>query len=572
MTILLESAIRATLIAAIIALVLFAMRIRTASVLHAAWASVIVVMLLLPAWIAWGPKAPLPILPPDRTPAVVLLPQPSPAGLVSTTPASPVSSPALSPARKGGGYIAIYLFGVGVFLLRLAIGTIRANRLTSASCVVPVTVGWLRPRVILPGSARDWPQAQLNAVLAHEGEHVRRRDPLFQWLALLNRAIFWFHPLAWWLERRLSGLAEEACDAAVIVRGYDPRDYSEYLLELARSVRRAGARIDAVGMAMPGTGLMHRIRRILSGARVPRVSRSRMACTVTLCAVAAAILAAGTLVRAQTVAPAAPKWEVASIRSCKDFGQGERGANKNLSPNRMTLYCYVGQSLIVSAYLQFADGVDASNDPELVLAPPIEGSPSWINSERFTVNAKAESNASPSMMQGPMLQALLEDRFKLKVHFETKGDQSAYALTVAKGGPKLKPFVEGSCTRRDNIPLTPQPGDCLRKNSFNGGNVVIDEQGITVEEFRYIYLRRSPFNGIDGPVIDRTGLTGRYDIHLESALSTPPAFRQPDGDDRVLTGPTLFTALQEQLGLKLEPIKAPKKVLIIDHIERPSEN
>jgi uncharacterized protein (TIGR03435 family) len=465
------------------------------------------------------------------------------------------------------------LLGLGVFLLRLAIGTIRANRLTSASCVVPVTVGLLHPRIILPEGSRDWPQAQLDAVLAHEGEHIRRRDPLFQWLALLSRAIFWFHPLAWWLERKLSGLAEEACDAAVIERGHDPREYSEYLLDLARSVQREGARIEAIGMAMPGIGLKYRIRRILSGVPVPRISRRRMACTVAVCAGAAAILAAGTLVRAQSTTTAASKWEVVSIRSCKDFGQGERGANKNLSPNLMTLYCYVGQSLIVSAYLQFADGVDASNDPELVLAPPVEGSPSWINSERFTISAKAVSNASPTMMQGPMLQALLEDRFKLKVHFEMKGDQPAYALTVAKGGPKLKPFVEGSCTRRDNIPLTPQPGDCLRKNTFNGGNIVIDEQGITVEEFRYIYLRRSPFNGIDRPVIDRTGLTGRYDIHLENALSTPPALRQTNGDDdRAPSGPSLFTALQEQLGLKLEPIKAPKKVLVIDHIERPSEN
>jgi len=571
-TLLLESAIRATLIAAAVALVLWIMRIKTASVLHAVWASVVVLMLLLPAWVAWGPRASIPVLSPDPVPAIALLPPLLPAGLADATPRTSLVS---SPAREGGGYslvTAVYLFGFGGLLLRLAIGTIRANRLTGASCIVPVTVGLLHPRIILPECSRDWPQAQLDAVLTHEGEHIRRRDPLFQWLALLNRALFWFHPLAWWLERRLSGLAEEACDAAVLARGCDPREYSEYLLDLARSVQREGARIESVGMAMPGIGLKHRIRQMLSGVPVPRISRPRMACTVAVCATAAAILGAGTLVRAQSTTAAAPKWEVASIRSCKDFGQGERGANKNLSPNRMTLYCYVGQSLLLSAYLQFADGVDASNDPELVLAPPIEGSPSWINFERFTISAKAEGNASPAMMQGPMLQALLEDRFKLKVHFETKGDQPAYALIVAKGGPKLKPFVEGSCTRRDKISLTPQPGDCLRKNSFSGGNIVIDEQGITVEEFRYIYLRRSPFNGIDGPVIDRTGLTGKYDIHLESALSPPPALRQPDDDDKAPTGPTLFTALQEQLGLRLEPIKAPKRILVVDHIERPSEN
>jgi beta-lactamase regulating signal transducer with metallopeptidase domain len=88
--------------------------------------------------------------------------------------------------------------------------------------------------VVLPENWSQWPAAQLDAVLAHEHEHARRRDPLFQWLALLNRAVFWFHPLAWWLERRIAALAEEACDAVVLARGHDPRDYSEYLIDITR--------------------------------------------------------------------------------------------------------------------------------------------------------------------------------------------------------------------------------------------------------------------------------------------------------------------------------------------------
>ena len=85
-----------------------------------------------------------------------------------------------------------------------------------------MTVGWLHPVIVLPPNWRDWPAGKLEAVLTHEHEHARRRDPLVQWLALLNRAVFWFHPLAWWLERRISALAEEACDAAVMRRGHDP--------------------------------------------------------------------------------------------------------------------------------------------------------------------------------------------------------------------------------------------------------------------------------------------------------------------------------------------------------------
>jgi TonB family protein len=153
--------------------------------------------------------------------------------------------------------------------------------------------------VILPECWRRWPQAQLNAVLTHEDEHARRRDPLVQWLALLNRAVFWFHPLAWWLELRLSALAEEACDAAVLARGHDPFEYSEYLLQIARAVQQTGSRVSVVGMAMPGAFLPQRIRRILEGRPAQRISRMRMACVATACAVVSTVFTAGAMDRAQ---------------------------------------------------------------------------------------------------------------------------------------------------------------------------------------------------------------------------------------------------------------------------------
>jgi hypothetical protein len=109
---------------------------------------------------------------------------------------------------------------------------------------------------MLPDDWTQWSPAQLDAVLLHEREHARRRDPLIQWFALLNRAVFWFHPLAWWLERRLAALAEDACDAAVLARGHQPAEYCEYLLSLARAVKGAGARVEIVGAAMPGAFLL----------------------------------------------------------------------------------------------------------------------------------------------------------------------------------------------------------------------------------------------------------------------------------------------------------------------------
>jgi hypothetical protein len=207
--------------------------------------------------------------------------------------------------------LGAYLLGLCLLLFRLAIGTVRARRLvrdavlhegvsTSSLCAAPVTVGFFHPTVIFPEHWGQWPQAQLQAVLRHESEHARRRHPLVQWLALLNRAVFWFHPAAWWLERHLSALAEEDCDNVVLACGYDPRAYSEYLIDMARSVKQSGVRLNIAGMTMPGSSLPRRIRHILEDSSVPHISRARMAGVCVACAISCTAIAAGTLDHAQS--------------------------------------------------------------------------------------------------------------------------------------------------------------------------------------------------------------------------------------------------------------------------------
>ena len=126
--------------------------------------------------------------------------------------------------------------------------------LTSPRIATPFTFGLLRPGILLPEGWDRWSAARLAVVLDHERAHVARRDPLVQWLALLNRAVFWFHPLAWWLERHLAALAEEACDADVLARGHSPEDYSECLLDLARTSGRRTLQ-HQMGLPMPGSAL-----------------------------------------------------------------------------------------------------------------------------------------------------------------------------------------------------------------------------------------------------------------------------------------------------------------------------
>jgi hypothetical protein len=206
--------------------------------------------------------------------------------------------------------LGLYFTGSAVMLTRLIVGTVRAltltNRATRANdfftspdCAAPVTVGWFHPVIILPENWRTWPAAELDAVLIHEREHARRRDPLVQWLALLNRAFFWFHPVAWWLERKLAELAEETCDAAVLRAGHDPKDYSEYLIDMASAVRRAGSRLPVWGTAMVGGGLDSRIQGILDWAPMASLPRSRAMLATALCAVGLATFGACTLGRVE---------------------------------------------------------------------------------------------------------------------------------------------------------------------------------------------------------------------------------------------------------------------------------
>jgi GWxTD domain-containing protein len=336
--ILLEATLRATLIAAAALFALPLFRVRAADVRHRVWTVVLLAMLLLPFWIAWAPEIALRVLPPTHlsaSNAVAPLALGAPAG-DTTAP----MWPGVEQAAAGGAadrtpdsqavertverwnwrrwLVAIYLAGAGALLLRLAIGTVRVRalasgarvvngQLTSARIATPFTVGVLRPRILLPEGWDRWPAARLAAVLDHERAHVDRRDPIVQWLALLNRALFWFHPLAWWLERRLAALAEGACDAAVLARGHAPAAYSEHLLDLARIARRRPMP-HVVGMAMPGSMLPARIAKILDGSVARPGSRAAVAGAAALATLGAVALGAITLaqeVAAPSLTPAA---------------------------------------------------------------------------------------------------------------------------------------------------------------------------------------------------------------------------------------------------------------------------
>ena len=269
-----------------------------------------------------------------------------------------------------------------------------------------------------------------------------------------------------------------------------------------------------------------------------------------------------------------PKFVVASIKPCRDGSfapnkKGGRGGGGDLSPGTLHLDCSTVMDLITGAYVLFANG--HVNPRSRV---PVEGGPAWINSVRYQIDAKADGARGQGMMRGPMLQTLLEDRFKLKMHHESR-EVPVYALTVAKGGLKLHSFQEGSCIPRDFTVLEqfpPQPFPelppgqkyCGIGGTEKGANVTLDATAMSIDNFIKYSLP-----GLDRPVVNKTGITGLFDFHLEFA----PDQVQGTGDTPAeVAGPSIFTALERQLGLKPELAKAPGDFLIIDHVERPSAN
>jgi len=184
--------------------------------------------------------------------------------------------------------------------------------------------------------------------------------------------------------------------------------------------------------------------------------------------------------------------------------------------------------------------------------------PAWISQEKFDIEAKA-GNSGREMR--PMLQSLLADRFKLTVHRETR-ESPVYSLVVGRGGIKMKPSKDQTPWSGDFPNGTPhgQPTSGASPTVLAPGRFA----GEAVPMSMFVTLLADQ---VGRPIVNRTGLTGRYDIDLRFAPGDTDT--SPQLDTAVSS---VFTAIHEQLGMRLEPAKAPVEVLVIDHIQRPSAN
>lgn len=291
--VILDASLRAAALALAVGAVLKAARIQDAALRHAAWRGLLYAALLLPLLSLALPEIPVRIPLPaearlvaaETVPPVAPAPDPRAAllrgpSLFPGNPSAPVFSAAERPAAARWQDIALAAWALvaAAFLVQFAARTLRARAIArhavptglaphireSAEIDVPAAGGLFRPLVLLPADWRDWPEAKLRAVLAHEEAHVRRGDAVTVALAELYRALAWFHPLSWWLRRELADLAEQVADDQALAVT-DRAEYAELLLGFFAA--RSGVHLEGVSMAAASSHAGRRIERILETSR-----------------------------------------------------------------------------------------------------------------------------------------------------------------------------------------------------------------------------------------------------------------------------------------------------------------
>ena len=442
--------------------------------------------------------------------------------------------------------------------------------LSSPSMPEPGVIGIRRPRLLLPaGVVERLTPAQMRALIAHERCHIRCHDNLAAAIHMVVEALFWFHPAVWLIEARLIDERERACDEMVLRSGGQPSDYAEGILEVCR--QSVGIQLTCVA-GVSGSNLRARVEAIMRNEIGRPMTRCRRWALAVAVAAAVGGPVAGGALTAQSqvvVPPAGLAFEIASVTPSRPYpGVGPSGLamevwalKAGLSGPQDGKAIRVGgplHSLIQAAYN--------------VTRFKVEGGPSWVRSDRYAIEARAAGNATEEEMRG-MVQSLLADRFKLTLLRETR-TLPVYELVVADAGFKITPMKEGDCIAKQQLrwdlidleaPLYVCGGPRRR---------VLSQWPETRPRPQWPRVHRIEAGGIsistlidfisgdvDRVVIDQTGFSGPFNLVLDFAPATDPES----------AGPTIFAAVEEQLGLRLQPASAPVDVLIIDHVERPSD-
>lgn len=429
--------------------------------------------------------------------------------------------------------------------------------LLSRTSLEPGIFGIARPVLVWPeGISQHLDDQHLEAILAHELWHVRRRDNLFAALHMLVEAVFWFYPLVWWLGARLIDERERACDEEVVALGKNRQIYAESILKVCEFC--LGSPLPCVS-GVTGADLKRRMVHIMNDRISLKLDFARKA-LLTLAAILA--IAVPITFGLFTATPSRAQSQAATSNlSAPVFSSVSIKAHESADPMRTKMMfslmdgSFVANGVTLQRLIQMAYRVQDAQ---------ISGGRDLLNKTKFDIEAKLDPSFVAAMHQQTsggknfddraMLKSLLADRFKLVAHSEAQ-TVDAYDLVADESGAKLQPVGE-------------QP------RMMHLGPGELTSSGAPVE---LLAAQLSARLGL--PVVDKTGLKGNYAFNLhwtpdkkqDEALeqSGEPVAPEPPADSN---GPSLLTALQEQLGLKLEPQTEPVQMLVIDHVEAPAEN
>jgi len=557
------------------------LRVKDPAVRLAAWTAILCVSLAIPLLTVGLPAMPV------QTRMVAAMPAGSYRVAVSAV-FVPASAAEPTPERFDWGRAAVdgYLLVAGLLLLRSAIGLAlsvrlrRRSRTTELAGVCesqrissPVTLGIWRPVILLPPDWRDWDAARLDAVLAHERSHIARHDPAVQALSAVHRALLWYSPLSWYLDRQVVRLAEQASDDAALAATGDRVSYAETLLAF---MRRGARRASWQGVPMARYGQPEqRIDRILDSTVLAHgVTRWGIAAILALALPLAYVIAA---------AQERLAFEAASVKPVEGFGGGggttikrkpavdrprrveEPGGGPGTSdPGRIHYPMVTGRFVLTKAY-----GV---SDFQIV-------GPDWLDRDRYDIDATMAAGTTMQQFR-TMLQNLLADRFQMAAHREPR-EYSGFALVVGKGGPKLKESADSPAPKDDGAPdppLMPGPDGYFPAPDRPGmflqvtGHPSTADARIDFRQFTMPMLASTLQNLLARPVADETGLTAKYDFVLnfsgEGIHYGNGRIKVSRGDGEPPHQPDMAGALQSQLGLKLEAKKVSLEVIVIDRMEK----
>ena len=453
--------------------------------------------------------------------------------------------------------------------------------MSSPAMPEPGVVGIRRPRLLLPeGLVERLAPEQVRALIAHERCHIRCHDNLTAAIHMAIETVFWFHPVVWWIERRLIDERERACDESVLASGSRPQDYAEGILEVCR--QSVGLRLACVA-GVSGANLRARVEAIMRNEIGRPMTRGRqMALALVVGATVVGPVAGGSL-RAQSpivVSRVGPAFEEASlkrhqgvdIKTTQMYFSGDADGRPGVGPDGR--FHLVGATNVTARQLLwFAFGPEGRVNigPDLLI--DIENAAGWVDSDRFDLVATAASRATQPQLKA-MLQSLLIERFKVKAHRGSK-EIPIYPLAVARQGSPGPGLTPSQIDCRSN---SGEPSPC----GLSGTMGRLMGRGVTMAGLvRALANHLGPGSRItfDRLLVDRTGLSGAFDFTLEwtpdPVASVPVSSQGPAGVPRLPSVPiasaaNFLAALEQQLGLVIVPEFATEPALIIDEIELPT--